>query len=385
MSQPDGPQPERLFQIFLDLVKIDSESGREGKVRDYIREFCTALNFAVHEDGAAAATGGDSGNLVVRVPAGAFSPLPPVMFCAHMDTVSPGKAVIPFDAGDRFISISETILGADCKAAVAAILAVVEHLAEVGGPYRALELVFTVQEEPGLIGARHMDMSLIDCEWGIVMDGSGPVGGIVIQAPSQDKFKFVVKGRAAHAGVEPEKGINAIGCAAQAIAGLKLGRLDEVTTVNVGLISGGEAVNIVPETVEVEGEIRSHSDSRLDEERRRVVESFEAAAGDWSCELEAVVERTFERFKLDPRSTPVLYLAAALKSCGFEPVLTASGGGSDANVMNGQGLPVAVLNIGLVNAHSKEEFIMKEELHGLSRVITRLAFLAGGEGREAGR
>lgn len=385
MSPEDGPDATRLFQIFTELVKIDSESGHEDAVRDYIREFCIALSFAVHEDSAGAATGTGCGNLVVRVPAGAFSPLPPVMLCAHMDTVSPGRSIIPFDAGDRFISISETVLGADCKAAVAALLSTVEHLSQTGGPYRALELVFTVQEEPGLIGARNLDMSLLDCEWGVVLDGSGPVGGIVLKAPSQDRYTITVKGRAAHAGVEPEKGVNAIACAARAIAGLRQGRLDESTTSNVGLISGGEAVNIVPEQAVVEGELRSHSEGRLDEERELVLESFRKAAQESGCELECEVAHSFSRFELDASSTPVRLLSIALQECGFEPVMCSSGGGSDANIFNHQGFQVAVMNIGLVNAHCKDEFIMKEELHGIARAAERLAFLAALEGKGADR
>jgi len=379
MSPTDGPDADRLFQIFHDLAKISSESGHEGRVRDYIKEFCIGLGFAVHEDAAAASTGGECGNMVVRVPAGAFLPLSPVILCAHIDTVRPAEGVIPFDAGDRFISISETVLGADCKAGVAAILASVESLARNGGTYRALELIFTVQEERSLVGARHLDMSLVDGEWGLVLDGSGPVGGIVVEAPSQDRFKFVVDGRAAHAGVEPEKGVNAIACAANAISGLRLGRLDGGTTSNIGIISGGVAINIVPERAEVHGELRSLSPAKLDEERQIVIESFERAAEEAGCGLQTEVERCFEHFKLRPDSLPVRCLAAALKACDYEPSLGASGGGSDANIFNAAGLPIAVMNIGLEKAHTKDEFIMKDEMMGVARVVTQFAYLAAGE------
>jgi len=376
----DGPEEGRLFEIFFDLVRLGSEPGSEGEVCTYIREFCTRMGFAVHEDAAAAATGSPCGNLVVRVPAGAFSPLEPVILCAHMDTVKPSDHVIPFDLGDRFVSMSDTILGADCKAGIASILASVEHLMEVGGQFRALELIFTVQEEPGLVGVKCLDMSLLDGSWGVVLDGSGPVGGIVIEAPSREELNFAVKGRAAHAGVEPEKGANAIACAARAISGVHIGRLDEITTSNVGLISGGVAVNVVPESAEVAVELRSLSDERLAEERRRLVDSFERAAEEFGCEVEVEVTRSFDHFKLDASGRPVYLLARALKECGFEPGLTSSGGGSDANVLNAQGLQVAVMNIGLVNAHTKDEYIMKEELVGVARTVTELAYQAWEEG-----
>ena len=378
--QTDGPDDGRLFEIFFDLVRLGSEPGNEGEVCAYIREFCTALGFAVHEDAAAAATGSECGNLVVRVPAGTFSSLPPIILCAHMDTVKPSDHVIPFDLGDRFVSMSDTVLGADCKAGIASILATVEKLIEAGGPYRALELIFTVQEEPGLVGVQSLDMELVDGKWGVVLDGSGPVGGIVIEAPSQEKLKFTIKGRAAHAGVEPEKGANAIVCAARGIAGIPTGRLDESTTSNVGLISGGVAVNVVPESAQVECEIRSMSAERLEAERERLLGSFEKASQEMGCELVVEASRSFDHFKLDAAATPVHYLARALKESGFEPALAMSGVGSDANVLNSRGLQIAVMNIGLVNAHSKEEYILKDELTGVARTVTSLAYMAGEEG-----
>ena len=374
---PGGASPdERLFEVFTDLVKMDSESGHEAFVRDYLREFCANLSFTVHEDDAGRVTGGDSGNLVVSVPGGTFSPPRPIMLCAHMDTVAPGRSVVPFDAGDRFISLGDTVLGADCKAALAAILCAAERLVAAGGAHRALELVFTVQEESGLIGAKNLDTGLLDSEWGIVLDGSGPVGGIVVNAPGQDRFKFVVRGKAAHAGVEPEKGASAITCAAHAIAGLPQGRIDDETTLNVGLISGGRGANIVPELAVIEGEVRSRDPEKLERARREVLEGFEAAAREHGCELEPEVERTFEQFRLESGSAPVRFLAASLEESGFDPFLCSSGGGSDANVLNRRGIETAVMNIGLVNAHSTDEYITKADLAGIARTVERLAGLA---------
>lgn len=373
MSRPDGPDAGRLFEIFFDLVRIDSESGNEAAVAEYIRSFCSRLGFTVHEDSAGRATGGECGNLVARVPAGSFTPLAPVILCAHMDTVAPGNHVLPFDMGDRFVSMSETVLGADCKAGVASLLASAEWLSTSGGPHRALELLFTVQEEPGLLGAKNLDASLLDGEWGVVLDGSGPVGGIVVEAPSQDRVVLDVSGRAAHAGVEPEKGVNAIFCAAKGIAGVEVGRLDAGTTLNVGTIQGGLAVNIVPESARVECEARSLSPGRLDEVRQQLVESFRRAADECGCGLEVDESRSFEHFKLDEDAAPVRFLAKALEEAGFEPFTKSSGGGSDANVLNATGIPCAVMNIGLAQAHTKEEYILKDDLEGIARVMGLLA------------
>ncbi len=373
MKPERGPDPERLFSIFLDLVGIDSESGSEGEVARYVKEFCSRLGLQALEDGAGAATGGQCGNILVDIPGGGDKPL---ILNAHMDTVVPGCGVAAFDDGSGFSSTGETVLGADCKAGLAAILAAVEALLGSGTSHRALELVFTVQEETGLVGASHFDVSTLRGEWGVVLDGSGPVGGIVIEAPGQDQVEIVVRGRSAHAGVEPEKGVSAIACASEAVAGLRLGRRDDITTSNIGLISGGKAVNIVPDLVSLSGEVRSLSDERLDQEREAMLDSFTKAAASHGCELDVKVERKFEHFRLDENAPPVRCLQRAMSECGIESHLASSGGGSDANVFNGAGLELAVMHIGLVDAHTPDEFIRKEDLLAVSRVVHTLAAIS---------
>ncbi|MFH1151325.1 MAG: M20/M25/M40 family metallo-hydrolase [Actinomycetota bacterium] len=380
MTAVGGPRPERLFSLFQELVRIDSEPRSEGKMCAFLKEFFSHAGLTVHEDTGAAANGGECGNLVVRVPAGAFSPLPPVMLNAHMDSVVPSRGVFPLDIGDRFTSLGETVLGADCKAGLAVLMTCAEWLLSAGLGHRSLELVFTVQEEIGLAGAKNMDMSLVDGEWAVVLDGSGPVGGIVVEAPGQEQITFTVRGRGAHAGIEPEKGVNAIACAAKAISTLQLGRLDERTTANVGVFRGGEAVNIVPDLVTVQAEVRGHDDERLRSERDAMVLAFARAAEESGCGLETEVERSFERFRLDASSTPVRFLAPAMRKCGIEPHTTSSGGGSDANVFNRAGIPAACMCIGLANAHSKEEYILKSDMEACAKVICALAVLSASEG-----
>jgi tripeptide aminopeptidase len=296
-----------------------------------------------------------------------------------MDTVSPGTGVVPIDDDDRFRTAGETILGADDKVGVAAILATLEHVTRSGEEHRGIDAVITVQEEPGLLGAKNLDFSLLEGDWGVVLDGSGPVGGIIMEAPGQYRLKFEVRGRSAHAGVEPEKGINAISCAAEAISGLDLGRLDPQTTANIGLIEGGRAVNIVPDLVVVEGEIRSLSEGRLEEERERMVEQFKQVAGSRGCGLDLEVERSFPGFKLDPDAKPVQHLLKAMRMCGVEPDLITSGGGSDANVFNVRGITAATMNIGLVNAHSQQEYVLKEDLVTVTRIVSSLVSMTHDE------
>lgn len=379
-----GPEPGRLFTIFQELVRIDSEPGKEGKLRDYVTSFCDGIGLVTYEDLAGEVTGGESGNLVIRVPPGAASAEPPIILNAHMDTVAPGEGVVPVDEDDRFTSAGDTILGADDKAGVAAILAAVECIMGAGLENRALEVLLTVQEEPGLLGAKNLDHSLLEGRWGLVLDGSGGVGGIVVEAPSRERVTFTLRGRAAHAGVEPEKGISAIACAAEAIAGLPLGRLDERTTANIGIINGGRACNIVPDLVVVQGELRSLSEERLEEERRAMVDRFRQVADRCGCRVEVQVERSFSRFRIDTSSDPVAELRRAMEGCGLKPWFARTGGGSDANVLNQGHLEMITLNVGLVNAHSIEEYIMKEDLLNVSRILVRLALMGAleeGDGR----
>lgn len=376
MTPSRGPDPERLFSIFLDLARIDSESGNEGRVAGYIRNFCSDLGLGCIEDRAGTATGGQSGNLVVKVPAGGgFPNAPPIILNAHMDTVMPGEGVSPISEGGRFKSDGRTVLGADDKAGIAAILCTVEYLIGTDEERRALELVFTVQEESGLLGVKNIDRSIIEGRRGIVLDGAGQIGGIVLEAPTRDDVRFTIHGSSAHAGVEPEKGINAIGCAAEAIAGLRLGRLDEGTTMNIGVISGGRAANIVPDRVVVEGEVRGLSDERVEAEREAMIEGFREAASDRGCEVEVEAVRSFERFKIEEGSPMVRMLCRAMEECGVRPRFLKSGGGSDANVFNREGLEVVTMSAGFENSHSQEEYILKDDLIVLAGILTRLATL----------
>lgn len=370
-----GPEPRRLFEIFMELVRIDSESGEEGGFREYVRRFFEELELVTVEDMAGETTGGESGNLVIKIARDTVFVKPPIILNAHMDTVSPGRGVVPLEEEDRFTSAGDTVLGADDKAGVAAILAAAEYVVKAGTGHRGLEVLLTVQEEPGLVGAKNLDLSLIEGEWGLVLDGSGAVGGIVVEAPSRDSVKFTVRGRSAHAGVEPEKGVSAIACAAEAIAGLELGRLDEWTTSNIGIINGGSACNVVPELVVVEAELRSLREERLEEEKLVMVERFRQVAARHRCRLDVHVERSFSGFKIDTTSAPVQEVVSAMKSCGIEPWFASTGGGSDANVFNKGGLDMITLNVGLENPHSREEYILKEDLLKASRILVNLAMM----------
>jgi tripeptide aminopeptidase len=380
MTSAPEPDPERLYSLFLTLARIDSVSKREARTARFVRDFFECHGLECLEDGAGAATGGESGNLFVKVRGRGRVPGGPLVFNAHLDTVEPGAGVEPVEEKGRFSSGGDTVLGADDKAGVAAILCAVETVMNSPAGHRALEIVLTVQEELGLAGARNLDISMIDGRCGVVLDGSGKIGGIVIEAPSHLNMEFVVTGRSAHAGIEPEKGVNAIACASRAIASLELGRLDGGTTTNIGVIEGGRAFNVVPDRALVGGEIRSLSERRLDEERRRMVEAFNGAAAECGCSVEAKAEQSFKHYRLDEGSEHLKMIAGAMAGCGIEPFLITSGGGSDANIFNDAGLCMVNINAGFENAHSQREYIEKSDLLDMTRLLVVLATNGASDG-----
>jgi len=351
---------ERCLETFLELVRIDSPSYREREVADYLRNVLEGLGCRVFEDRAAEQVNGQAGNLYV-FRAGTREG-PTILFCAHMDTVEPGCRVKPQVRNGTVYSDGKTILAADDKAGIAALLEVVRVLGERGLPALPLELLFTVAEEQGLVGAKCLDAGLVTAEFGYVLDSDGPPGKIVIEAPSQDRITAVVRGRAAHAGIDPEGGINAIQAAARGIASMRLGRIDPETTANIGVIRGGHATNIVPEVVNIEGETRSLDDEKraalTAEICRLLTEGAESVGGRAEIEVELV----YPSFRLRPEDPVVQIARRAASRLGLEPRLEQTGGGSDANILNELGVPTVNLSCGMQKVHTTEEFIVIEDL-----------------------
>ncbi len=346
----------RLAAEFCRLAEISSPSLRERELADYLRERLTGLGLEVTEDGAGSRIGGNAGNIYARLPGEAG--LPAVFFCAHMDTVEPASGVKVACEDGIFRSSGETVLGGDDKAGIAAIIAVLERAAGSTARRGTIEVVFTVAEEQGLLGSKSFDTRLLEARFGYVLDGEGDPGTIVVAAPAQNKIGLAVRGRAAHAGIDPEKGINAIQVAGIALARLRLGRLDAETTANIGVISGGKATNIVPDAVFLQGEARSLRRSRLEEVTREIVETFAQTAAAAGGSSEAVVEFLYPEFHL-PESAPVVAVAAeAARRCGLAVRLATSGGGSDANIFNAAGIPTANLGIGMRRVHTTEEHLV---------------------------
>jgi tripeptide aminopeptidase len=369
-----------LNDLFEALCRIESPSGRERECAQRIGEELRALGLEVSEDDAAASVGGDCGNLLARLPARSSNgddqqrdPARTVLLCAHMDTVPLGAPLEPVVVDDGWENAGEGILGADNKAAVAVILAVARHAAREGLPVD-LELLFTVSEERALAGARAFDRSQLRCDFGYVFDHATPIGELIVASPSQYRVEATFRGAAAHAGMHPEKGRSAIVAAARAVTAMRLGRLDEQTTANVGEIAGGTAMNVVPERCTLVGEARSLSDEKLDAVVSEMVDHIHDAANlpECECDVDVGVQRMFQGYRVSPSAPAVAAAERALERCGYQPRLIASGGAADANVFQVQGLSVINVANGTERAHEPTERVSVQALEGMLDVALTL-------------
>jgi tripeptide aminopeptidase len=349
-----------LKQQFLELVKIDSPSLAEGEIMRYLAQWFRARGWKAQIDDAGKKNGGQSGNLIVKIP-GTVKNAPAVLLNAHVDTVVIGKGVKPRIQGDVIYSDGTTALGADDKAGVVAILEVLDCLRNQRIPHGDLWVVLTVAEEIGLKGAKALDMKKLKADFGYVLDG-GSVNVIHNQAPFQNNIEAHILGRAAHAGTHPEKGISAIKVAAHAIARMQLGRIDHETTANIGLIKGGTATNIVAERVEMKGEARSRNFKKLNRQTQHLCRSISLVCKQHRAEYKCKVSLAYRAFKVDRQETVLVLAENAARRLKMKPIIRPTGGGSDANIFNEQGIPTVVLGVGARQIHSSKEKIALKDL-----------------------
>lgn len=365
----------RAVGLFLELAAIPSPPGEERAVADRVTEELQRLGLEVEEDGAGAVVGSTMGNLLARLPGrGEGTPL---FLCAHLDTVPPQGPIEPLVGEDGIVrNAGGTILGADNKAAVAAMLEAARLIVEEGRPHGGVELLFTPKEEVGLLGAGAFDHTRLEAELGFVYDQAGPVGGIVLGAPWARTITARFHGRAAHSGIAPEEGRSAIAAAARAIADLRLGRIDEETTANVGQITGGSARNVVPEWCTLEAEARSHDSGKLADLVQEMLEAFAFGASLGDCTVETEVSESYPGYRFR-RGDPIVELAAtALERCGHEVRTELSGGGADANVFNARGIPCLNLANGMADIHTADEHYAAADLEAMVDVTLELVELA---------
>ena len=355
----------RLTETFFDLVRIDSPTFEEADVIAFISRELASLGIKAQSDSAAEKIGGNSGNLIAHLPGDRNKPA--IFINCHVDTVEPGRGIEPRETDGIIAAAGETILGADDKAGAAALLELARVLASRPTEARGhVDLVFSVAEERGLLGVKNLDHTLVTGEYGFVLDAAGRVGDITITAPYQDTIEAVFIGRAAHAGVNPEQGVSAIRAAAAAVNSMSLGRVDDRTTANIGIIEGGRAVNIVPEKTLVKGEARSLDAAGLERQTRAMVAAMREAADDFGATVEVEVVREYDGFDLSKDALIVRWAADALRAIGVEPAFVATGGGSDTNVFNMLGIPTINLGAGYRAPHTVDESISAAELERIA-------------------
>ena len=360
------------LELFLALARIASPPGHERAVADCVRDVLEQLGLGVEEDDAAGRLQGTAGNLLCRLPATGGEHGVPIFLCAHLDTVPPEGPVEPVVEDGIVRNAAGTILGADNKAAVAAMVAALARLVRERRPHAGVELLLTPQEEVGLLGAKAFDESSLVARLGYVYDQAAPVGEVILGAPTQRSVRAVFHGRAAHSGIAPEEGRSAIAAAARAIADLRLGRLDEETTANVGLIRGGRARNIVPEWCAFEAEARSHDDRKATDLVQELVDAATFAASAAECDVETTIEESYRGYRFRRDDLPVRLAAAALERTGFEPRFALTGGGADANVFNERGLPCVNLANGMAQIHTADEHVAVDDLERMVDVTLAL-------------
>lgn len=369
----------RLSSEFARLAAIASPSRREGAISRYLTDRLKGLGAEVIMDDAGTRAESESGNLIARFPARGKSSAP-LMVSVHMDTVEPADGVLPVLRDGVFTSAGETILGADDKAGIAEIIEALEVLREAEIPHGPLEIVVTICEEIGLLGAKLLDPKLIQARRGIALDTSG-VDLVIHRAPCANKLRFEIQGREAHAGIAPEKGISAIEIAARAISAMPLGRIDEETTANIGSINGGQATNIVAKKVVIEGEARSHDAAKLGRQTERMVACFEQAAREAARQIDG--ERVVPEVRVEVLSDyPLMHVSrqagiltlieTAAARLGRTVEIKAAGGGSDANIFNGHGIETVILGTGMTDVHTVKESVRVDDMVQVAQLLVEI-------------
>ena len=361
---------ERLTQRFLEMIKIYSPSKGEKEMADWIERYLTERGISFQSDHAGEAYGGNGRNIVACIP-GTKKGMP-LGFAAHMDQIEPCEGVKAVQEGDIIRTDGTTTLGGDDKSGITAILEAVEDILETGAEHRDIYLVFTCSEEISMMGTKHMDLGMLPCRDLVIADATGDTGVIAYKAPGMEAIRVVFHGKKAHAGIEPEKGINAVKVAAEAISHMHIGRIDSETTSNIGRIEGGSATNIVTDEVAFTAEIRSRSMEKLADEVAHMRGCCEEAAKASGASFEFIHEPAYPALSLDVESQLVKETVSAMEAEGVKPDLMVIGGGSDANVLAGHGYRSVILGLGMRNVRTVEEELDINEVWTAAKVMRRM-------------
>ncbi|SHN20624.1 M20/M25/M40 family metallo-hydrolase [Gracilibacillus kekensis] len=359
---------DRIIQQFLELVQISSETKKERKIANYLIKLFKENNLEVMEDKSHQKTGHEAGNIIAKLK-GSNVEKPAIYFTAHMDTVEPGNGVKPEIYDDVIYSDGSTILGADDKAGISAIIELIHLIKEKPVDHGDIYFAIMSGEESGLVGSKHFNIAHLPVQYGYALDSDGDVGTIITGAPAQVKVYATIKGKAAHAGVNPEKGVSAISMTAKAITKMPLGRIDEETTANIGSFEGKGPTNVVCEQVLLIAEARSLSIKKLDEQVEKMCVALKQTSEHMGGEAEIDLKYMYPNYQFNESDQVVQIAMKAVKAIGKQPYLKISGGGSDANHLSGKGIPTVNLGVGYENIHTKNERIHISHLTELPALL----------------
>jgi tripeptide aminopeptidase len=367
---------ERLLSDFIEILKIKSPSKNEMEIGSYVMKRLEKLGLKSKMDDTGNKIGGNAGNITGFLASNDKSKKTPIFFGAHLDTVPLNGEILPeIKNGKLFNADKNCILGADDKVAIAAILEALEVIKENNIKTCNIYVIFTVGEEIAILGAKNLDLKEIKAKIGFVFDGEGDIGTIFNEAPYHDTIEVTITGKAVHAGIEPERGINSIKVASEAIANLKIGRIDSDSTCNIGIIKGGTATNIIPEITYVKAEARSLNPEKLDRITDDIKTGFLQSAEKYGAKLKIKVEREYNGFKFESDAVPIVMASKALRNMGIEPAISSTGGGSDVNIYNAKGKISVDISSGMEKVHSCNEYVKVAELEKLAGLILEICTL----------
>ena len=361
---------EKVLKRFLEYVEISSETGNEKAFSDKLIQDLSHIGAEIVRDKAGEKANSNTDNLFVYFPGNHSQEV--MLFSCHMDTVSEGKPIHPVVEEGVVRSAGDTILSGDDKAGIAALVTAMEELNKKGEHYGPVQLVFTVSEEKGLKGSRYMDMTKLLGTTCFVVDSSGPIGKVITSAPFQNRLHASITGKPAHAGVAPENGISAIQVGAQAISQMKLLRIDEETTANIGSFIGKGPTNIVSERVEIEGEVRSLDEKKLEQQTDHMIKCIHQACEEKGAKVELKVDRMYDGYRISVEDPFLQLYKRVCGEMGIPVQLAATGGGSDANIYNSRGITTLNIGTGVAYPHAVEEQISVKDLEQLTRLLMGL-------------
>ncbi|MDX2480565.1 MAG: M20/M25/M40 family metallo-hydrolase [Desulfuromusa sp.] len=369
---------QRICNEFMRQASIDSPSFKEAAIANYLEKRFKELGAKIEFDDAGEKIGSDSGNMIARFPGTKTGE--PLLLSVHMDTVTPAENIQPVLNDGIFTSGGETILGSDDKSGIVEIIEAIEVLHEQKIPYVALEVVVTICEEQGLLGAKQLDFSKLKAKRGVALDTTG-IDIVINRAPAANRFTIDIFGHEAHAGVCPEQGVSAIQIASRAIARMALGRIDEETTANIGTIHGGLASNIIPSRVSLRGEVRSHDVNKLRRHTELIISIVEEEVAKATISVGAETKQASMSLELKEdfspmcvaEDAPILQIIHAASAAINRPQeIRAAGGGSDANIFNGHGIETVIVATGMSKVHTINEQVAVDDMVKASELLVEI-------------